>query len=84
MRTNMDETGIETLFSIPAPYQACRAIALDLAHQKIYLSLYDEDREWKTRAITRSNLDGTSYEILFETLGCSGDAVSGGIGLFLP
>ncbi len=84
MRANMDGTGIETLFSIPAPYQACRAIALDLAHQKIYLSLYDEDHDWKARAIARANLDGSEYEILHEMTGITGDELSGGIGLFLP
>ena len=84
MRANLDGSDLETIFSAPAPYSACRAIALDLAGQKIYLSLYDISRDWKARAISRVNLDGTGYEILYEVTGDSGDAVSGGIGLFLP
>ena len=84
MRANLDGSKFETLFRVPAPYSACRAIALDLVGHKIYMSLYDESRDWKARAISRVNFDGTGYEILYEVSGDSGDAVSGGIGLFLP
>ncbi len=83
MRANLDGSGLETIFTVPAPYSACRAIALDLVEHKIYLNLYDESRDWKARAISRVNFDGTGYEILYEVTGDSGDAVSGGIGLFL-
>jgi DNA-binding beta-propeller fold protein YncE len=84
MRANLDGSDLETIFRVPAPYSACRASALDLSEHKIYLSLYDESRDWKARAISRVNLDGTGYEILYEVTGDSGDALSGGIGLFLP
>jgi hypothetical protein len=83
-RANLDGSEIETIFTIPEPYTAPRAIALDLDAKKIYLSLFDVSRDWKARAISRVNMDGTGYEILYEATGESGDALSGGIGLFLP
>jgi uncharacterized membrane protein YhaH (DUF805 family) len=81
MRANMDGSGLETLFQVPAPYQFCRAIALDPANNDMYLSLYDESRDYKARAIARSKMDGTEFRILHETTGRSGDDLSGGIGL---
>jgi hypothetical protein len=84
MRANLDGSNLETVFSVPLPYSALANIVLDLQEQKIYMSLYDVSRDWKAKAISRVNFDGTGYEILYETTGDSGDAVSGGIGLFLP
>ncbi len=83
IRANLDGTKPETLFRVPEPYIFCRAIALDMTNQKIYLSLYDETT-WMQRAIARSNLDGSNFEVLFQITGKTGDDVSGGIGLFIP
>jgi len=84
MRANLDGSEPETIFTIPAPYRVCRSIVLNLLHKKIYLSLYDGDNDYKGRAIARSNMDGTEFEILYEITGDTQEEVSGGIALFLP
>jgi hypothetical protein len=84
MRANMDGSDLETVFSVPPPYQFCRTIALDVAHQRIYLSLFDEGNDYKGRAIARVNMDGTEFEVLYEATGNTGDEVRGGMALYLP
>jgi hypothetical protein len=81
-RANIDGTKVEVLFRLSEPYIFCRALTLDLKHQKIYFTLMDE-KTWLKMAIARSNLDGSEFEILFETIGNPGDD-AGGVGLFFP
>lgn len=84
MRANLDGSGVETIFTIPAPYTFCRAIVLNAAQRKLYLSLYNESIGNRGRAIARLNLDGTGFEILYEATADTAEEVSGGIALFLP
>ncbi len=83
LRANLDGSGLETLFRVPPPYNFCRDIALDLVNQKIYLSLFDES-DYLGRAIARANIDGSEFELLFETRVDTPEAASGGMGLDLP
>ena len=83
MRANFDGSELETVFSIPSPYNFCRALVLDQFHGKIYLSLYDESGGYKGRLIARLNTDGTEFEMLYEITGNTAEEVSGGIALAL-
>jgi uncharacterized repeat protein (TIGR01451 family) len=83
-RANLDGTGLETLLTIPTPYRFCRSLVLDVARKKMYLSLYDEDNSYRRRAIARANMDGTGFEILYQTTGNTAEQVSGDMALFLP
>jgi hypothetical protein len=84
LRAYLDGSEAETILTIPQPYRFCRTIVLDVEHQKMYLSLYDEASEYTHRAIARANMDGTGYEILIEFSGDTGESVSGGMVLYLP
>jgi hypothetical protein len=84
MRANLNGSGSEIVLTVPAPYNFIRSIALDVVHKKMYLSLYDEVNGYKGRAIARTNIDGTGFEILYEKTGDTAEEVSGGIALFLP
>ncbi len=83
-RANLDGSQEEALFSVPAPYGFIKSMDLDVAHQKIYLSLFNVGSGYTRRAIARANMDGTGYEILYSTEGNGEVAVSGGLALFLP
>jgi hypothetical protein len=82
-RANLDGSNVETLLTIPPPYQYCRTMALDLPNHKMYLSLFStENSGW--RAIARANTDGTGFEILYQILGNSASEASGGMALLTP
>ncbi len=83
-RANLDGSQPETLFSVPTPFGFIKSLDLDVAHNKIYLSLFNVGSGYTRRAIARANLDGTGYEILYTTEGNGEVAVSGGLALFLP
>ncbi len=80
-RANLDGSGVETILALPEPYRFCRSIVLDVAHQKMYLSLYNEDNGYTGRAIARTNLDGSQFEILQIVTGNTQSDVHGGLTL---
>ena len=83
-RANLDGSQVETLLSIPAPYDFVRSMALDVVDKKIYMSLYNAASNYLHRAIARANMDGSGYEILYEASGIKEGDVSGGLALLLP
>jgi hypothetical protein len=85
MRANLDGSGVEQVFAIPAPYRFCRSMALDSTRGKLYLFLLDEDSGYTGRAIARLNTDGTEFEMLFFSIaGTTEEEVAGDLALFLP
>jgi hypothetical protein len=80
-RANLDGSGLETVLAIPAPFRYCRSVVLDVVHQKMYMNLINPDNGNKGRAIARSNMDGTGFEILYQITGVTEQEVAGGIAL---
>ncbi len=68
-RCNLDGSGRETVMTVPAPYMFCIALKLDVANNKMYLCLINDDTTWEYRAVSRANLDGSGYEVLQEYSG---------------
>ena len=84
-RANLDGSAVETLLTIPKPYRLCTSMALDVAHQKMYLNLSsDDDDGYRGKAIARANMDGSGFEILHTLAGNTTGEVSGYLALFLP
>lgn len=82
-RANLDGSSVETILTLAAPYDFCKALALDLSSQKIYLKLYNSDGNF-WMAIARANLDGSNFEILYQVLGNSASEVAGGMTIVTP
>ena len=83
-RANLDGSAVETLLTIPAPYRLCRWMALDVAHQKMYLNLStDGGDSYKGKAIARANMDGSEFELLHTAAGNTEGEVSGHLALLL-
>lgn len=83
-RANLDGSNPETVLTLPEPYHYCWRVVLDVAQQKMYFSLFNEDNGFKDRAIARANMDGTDFEILYKMTGNTPEEVAGGIALYLP
>lgn len=66
-RANLDGSSPQVLLALPPPYEFVRTIHLDLPRNKIYYLLLDHRAPAPfDRAVGRSNLDGTGFEIVRE------------------
>ncbi len=57
---------------------------LDVVHQKMYLSLDDENNDHTGRVIARANTDGSEFEILHIITGNTQSEVGGDMTLYSP
>ena len=82
-RCNLNGTEVQTLLTVPAPYNVVMQIVLDLSAGKMYMYLANPtSSNWQERAIARASLDGSGFEILKEFN--SGGANGWGLALFNP
>lgn len=77
-RANLNGSGVEMLFRIPAEYGFVRNIAVDTANQQLYFYLY-EHHDAKVHAIARSQQEGSDFEVIYKAK--SGIQMMGGLAL---
>jgi hypothetical protein len=65
-RARLDGSGEQPILNLPVPYSYCIRIAVDVPGKKLYLYLTNSGSNWRNRAIARSSLDGSNFEILTE------------------
>ncbi len=65
---NLDGTGAEVLFTIPAPQDTVGEIALDLTHAKLYWMADESGTPLEDQQIWQANLDGTGAVVLLDNL----------------
>jgi hypothetical protein len=82
-RANLDGSEEEIVLNLPNQFPYCRQIALDLVHKKMYLALRD-DINSRSPAIARANMDGTDFEILYQTNQDTEADATGGLAVYLP
>lgn len=65
-RANLDGSNVETILTLPEGYIFSQSIALDESTGKIFIYLFEDERNIGKQAIARFNLDGSEFEIIRE------------------